>query len=80
MLRTALAISELGFSPSGVRVCPMKVAVQVLNLILSGLSLSPCCERRSTLLQLYYSAVMIMCCLRQSFVCSGRGVTPQGLS
>ena len=47
MLRTALAISELGFRPSDVRVCPMKGAVQVLNLILSGLSLSPSCERRS---------------------------------
>lgn len=37
----------------------MKGAVQVLNLILS--------LQQETIHEFYYSAVMIMCCLRQSF-------------
>ena len=61
MLRTALAISEFGFRPSGVRVCPMKGVVQVLSLILSE------SMQQETIHELYYSTVKIMCCLRQSF-------------
>ena len=46
MSRTAVVMSTLGLSPSGVSTWPMNGAVCDLNLILSELSLSLCWERR----------------------------------
>ena len=48
MLRMTDAILSLGLRPSGVSTCPMNGTVRVLYLILSGLSLRLCCERRLT--------------------------------